>query len=112
MRPESRVALGHVLESAREIQAVTSGKTLTEYEGDRYLRAIVERFFITIGEALSRIARHEPDLFGQISEARSIVAFRNVLVHGYDVIDAEQVWAAVTDDLERLSGSIRVLLDE
>jgi len=27
------------------------------------------------------------------------VAFRNVLVHGYDLIDAEQVWAAITDDL-------------
>ena len=111
MRPESRASLGHILESAREIQSVTARKTLAEYETDRYLRAIVERFFMTIGEALSRIARHDPNLFGDISEARSIVAFRNVLVHGYDVIDAEQVWAAITDDLPQLIGSIQVLLD-
>ena len=92
---------------ARCVEAATSrsdsprsaGKTLADYEADGYLRAIVERLFITIGEALSRIARHDPNLFGDISEARSIVAFRNVLVHGYDLIDAEQVWAAITDDL-------------
>ena len=89
MLPESRAALGHILEAAREIESVTSGKTMTAYATDKHLRAIVERFFITIGEALSRIARHDPDLFVEISEARSIVGFRNVLVHGYGVIEAE-----------------------
>ena len=38
--------------------------------------------------------------------------FRNVLVHGYDVVDAEQVWAAVTDDLPRLIDSIEDLLGD
>ena len=38
--------------------------------------------------------------------------FRNVLVHGYDVVDAEQVWAAVTDDLTRLIDSIEDLLGD
>ena len=42
----------------------------------------------------------------------SIVEFRNVLVHGYDVVDAEQVWAAVTDDLTRLIDSIEDLLGD
>ena len=91
---------------------MTAGKTLAEYERDRYLRAIVERFFITIGEALSRVSRHEPGLFEAIPGARSIVGFRNVLVHGYDVIDVDQVWAAVTDDIRSLVVSIRALLAE
>jgi len=112
MQPESRIALRHALEASREIQAVTSGKTLSLYEADKHLRAIVERYFITIGEALARIARHDEDLFREISEARSIVGFRNVLVHGYDVIDTEQVWAAVTEDLGHLVGSIEGLLGE
>ena len=91
MRPESRISLGHVLEAAREIHLATGERSLSEYEADRRLRAVVERYFITIGEALSRIARHDPELFARIPEGRSIVAFRNVLVHGYDAVDSEQV---------------------
>ncbi len=75
MQPESRAALRHALEAAREIQSVAAGKTLSEYEEDKHLRAIVERYFITIGEALGRIARHDEDLFLRIAEARSIVGF-------------------------------------
>jgi uncharacterized protein with HEPN domain len=112
MRPESRAALGHILDAAREVQSVTAGKTLTDYEGEKYLRAIVERYFITIGEALNRLSRHDPDLFQAIPGARSIVGFRNVLVHGYDVVEEAQVWSAVTDDLEQLVASIRALLGE
>jgi uncharacterized protein with HEPN domain len=112
MRPESRSALIHVLEAAREIRSVTAGKTIAEYEADRHLRAIVERYFITIGEALSRVSRHDPDLFRAMPQARSIVGFRNVLVHGYDVVDEEQVWAAITDELEYLIATAEGLLDE
>jgi uncharacterized protein with HEPN domain len=72
----------------------------------------VERFFITMGEALNRLDRHDPNLFQTIPGARSIVGFRNVLVHGYDVVDEAQVWSAVTDDLEPLIASIRALLGE
>jgi len=112
MRLESRGALTHVLESAREIRSVAAGKTIADYEADRYLRAVVERYFITIGEALSRISRHDPDLFRAIPQARGIVGFRNVLVHGYDVVDEEQVWAAITDDLEQLVAAVEALLIE
>jgi hypothetical protein len=36
----------------------------------------------------------------------------NVLVHGYDVVDSEQVWAAVTEDLAHLVDSIEGLIGE
>jgi len=59
MLPETRASLGHILEAAREIESVTAGKTMVAYAADKHMRAIVERYFITIGEALSRIARHD-----------------------------------------------------
>jgi uncharacterized protein with HEPN domain len=40
------------------------------------------------------------------------VGFRNVLVHGYDVVDEQQVWAAITDELEDLIASAERLLNE
>jgi uncharacterized protein with HEPN domain len=110
MRPESRFALGHVLEAAREIQLATEGRSFSDYEADKRLRAVVERYFITIGEGLSRLARHDSELFARIPGGRGVVAFRNVLVHGYDVVDSEQVWAAVKDDLENLVSSVSELL--
>ncbi len=43
----------------------------------------------------------------ELPALREIIAFRNILVHGYDVIDDETVWdiavSKVPDLLERLT---------
>jgi len=39
-----------------------------------------------------------------------IIAFRNVLIHGYATIDARLVWGVVENDLGRLSAVITQLL--
>ena len=36
-----------------------------------------------------------PDLLNNISDAEKIIGFRNVLVHGYDMIDDATVWSAI-----------------
>lgn len=75
------------------------------------VRSAVERQFLIIGEALNRLGRIDPATAAQIPDLRRIVAFRNVLVHGYAVIDDELVWEVATTrvvglvrELERLLG--------
>ncbi|MDP9472057.1 MAG: DUF86 domain-containing protein [Chloroflexota bacterium] len=40
------------------------------------------------------------------------MAFRNVLIHGYDVIDYPTVWLAVQDSLPVLRAEVEQLLRE
>ncbi len=110
MQRESRAALEKVVELARIVEARCSGLAFSAYEADPDLQAIVERHLITIGEALSRVARKDPELFAAIPEAREVVAFRHVLVHGYDAIDQGIVWDALTEDLQILVAAILDLL--
>ena len=40
-----------------------------------------------MGEALAQLTRVDAGLAGQISDQRRIIAFRNILVHGYADVD-------------------------
>ena len=47
--------------------------------------------FEIIGEALNQLAKHDPALARRIPDIRDIIAFRNILIHGYAVIEHDQV---------------------
>ena len=112
MRPESRTLLYDVQEAARLIREFSDGKTLSDYEGDAMLRAAVEREFTIIGEATAQLASHEPEVANQLSGYRRIIAFRNVLIHGYTVVDNQIVWDVLQKDLPTLVSEVETLLAE
>jgi uncharacterized protein with HEPN domain len=92
MRLESKKYLFDISEAADLVAHFISGKTFLDYDSDPYLRSAVERQFDIIGEALNRLSRLDPDTADRISEHRRIIAFRNVLIHGYNAISNETVW--------------------
>jgi hypothetical protein len=66
------------------------------------LRAAVERQFEIIGEALSQLARLDESLASRITDHRRIIAFRNILIHGYTDVDDRLVWDIVSTKLPLL----------
>jgi uncharacterized protein with HEPN domain len=76
------------------------------------LRSAVERQLGIVGEALNLPSRTDPALASRISNARAIIGFRNVLVHGYDVVRDETVWEAITIELPVLASEAASLLSE
>jgi len=90
----------------------TSGKTLDDYRANAMLRSAVERQFEIIGEALAQLARLDEKTVARVSEHSRIIAFRNILIHGYAGIDERLVWDIVQSKLPVLRLEIERLLNE
>jgi uncharacterized protein with HEPN domain len=91
---------------------MTAGKSFADFDSDLVLRSAVERQFEILGEALNRLDRLDPTLGAKIPDLRQIVAFRNILIHGYAVIDRARVWRAVQHDLPQLRAPLDDLLGD
>jgi uncharacterized protein with HEPN domain len=110
MPHDPRKSLEDIRLAAAFIVATTSGRTLDDYRMDEVLRSAVERKFEIIGEALSRLHKADATLAAQVPEHRQIISFRNVLIHGYDMIDEAVVWHIVQTDLPVLKQRVEQLL--
>jgi uncharacterized protein with HEPN domain len=110
MQPKTPKLLEDIRDGAAFIAEVTAGKSVDDYRADRLLRQAVERNFEIIGEAVSRLAKLDPDVAARIGNYPQIISFRNVLIHGYDLIDDAQVWRVITNDLPRLEEEVSELL--
>jgi uncharacterized protein with HEPN domain len=110
MRDDSRKYLWDALQAADRIQRFSAGKCLRDYLNDELLRAGVERQFEIIGEALGKLRTIDATTASRIPELGRIVAFRNILIHGYANVDDELVWGIVEGKLASLSKTLRDLL--
>jgi len=96
--------------AAERITRFKTGRSYDDYLDDDMLRAAVERQFEIIGEAFVGLRRADPALAAQLPDLPQIIAFRNVLIHGYATINHRIVWDAVNDDLPRLVAALTQLL--
>ncbi|MEJ7705933.1 MAG: DUF86 domain-containing protein [Nocardioidaceae bacterium] len=87
MQPDAPALLWDARRAVQLIQDFIAGESLDQYERDAMLRSAVERQFEVIGEALNKLKRADPDTAARIAELPKIVAFRNILAHGYATID-------------------------
>ena len=55
-----------------------------------------------IGEALNRTKRLDVMVYNQIGYTEQIISFRNILVHGYDIISDQLVWQVMQSNLTEL----------
>ena len=110
MQPESRKHLEDVRRAAELLGSFVDGKSSADYLADPLLRSAVERQFQIIGEALNRLAKVDSTTIALVAGAPRIIAFRNILVHGYDSIDHRIVWDVVQINLSDLKNSVISLM--
>ena len=102
MRPEARKYLWDASQASDRIARFVAGKTFQAYQADELLRSAVERQFEIIGEALSRLRTVDAETAASVPDSARIVAFRNLLIHGYATVDDRIVWGVVEGSLPRL----------
>ena len=102
MERDPRAYLWDARQSADAIAEFARGRTFDDYVADSMLRSAVERQFEIIGEALRQLEKAAPDVALRLPERSQAIAFRNILIHGYDSIDDGIVWRAIHDSLPAL----------
>ena len=101
-----------IITASDHILRVTSNMDLRSFSKDFDKRSAVERWFITIGEAMRRLREHHPELATRIPDISDIIDFRNVLVHNYDDLEETIIWSTITDDLPLLYRTVCDLMNE
>ena len=110
MQPQSPKLLEDIRDAVAFIGEVTKGKGLADYAADRLLRQAIERNFEIIGEAIKRLAQYDAETAARIDDYRQIIAFRNVLIHGYDLVDHALVWNTIETQIPTLLRDVEALL--
>lgn len=112
MERDTRAYLWDIGEAASAIQEFVADQSFEDYAGNRMLRSAVERQFEIIGEALNQLSKADPQTAHRIPAAAQIVAFRNLLIHGYAHVNDAMVWKTIQESLPSLQAVVEGLLDE
>ena len=83
-------------------------RIFAEFCKDLKTKHAVERNIEIIGEAMNRILKVNPEI--SISSSRKIVDTRNVVIHNYEKITNETIWAIVINYLPKLKQEVDNLL--
>lgn len=110
MEKEIKVWLSDIKQAIEEIKEfIPSSKNFFDFQKDLIIQRAVERNIEIIGEAVSRILKHNPEIL--ITSSRKIVDTRNRISHGYDSVSADIIWAIVIRDIPLLELEVNELLN-
>ncbi len=110
MQHDAEKFLADILTAAKDIEQFVGSLSFEEYHANKLVKAGVERKFEVIGEALGRLARLSPSTAAGIHEHEKIIAFRNIVIHGYDVVSDPIVWDVIHNKLPELIADAERLL--
>ena len=112
MRRDPRAYLWDMQEAADLVVKFVGAATLESFLGNELMRSAVERQMQNLGEALAQLAKVDAALAARIPDCAEIIAFRNVLVHGYTTLNHKRVRETVRDDLPVVRAAAKALLTE
>jgi uncharacterized protein with HEPN domain len=109
MRLKLKAHLIDIIEAINDIDTFIGEKRLFEqFVNNNLISSAVERKFEIIGEAMNCIKRDAPELV--IENQKAIINFRNRVIHAYDSIDKEVIWAIIINHLPKLRTEVERML--
>ena len=80
------------------------------FEKDDLRRWAVERKTVIMGEAMTRIRKHNPNF--EIPNGKEVIKTRNRLIHGYDSVKTEFLWGLVIRHIPQLKKDIEEIIQK
>lgn len=100
-----------IVAAGEAILRYTDGVAFDDFASNDEKRSAVERQVFIIGEAAARLPEEWKRLRPEVPW-RKIVGLRNLLAHGYWVIDAEELWDVARNKVPEFVGELRPLLND
>ncbi len=108
-RHDTAISLRQMLAHAREAIGMAHGHRREDLDADRQLNLSLVRLLEIVGEAAGRVPEADRGRYPRIPW-RDVVDLRNRLVHGYDTVNFDIVWAIVQQDLPPLVAELEKIL--
>jgi uncharacterized protein with HEPN domain len=103
--PDDALRLEHIRRHAGEAIAMTEGLDRAALDEDRKLELALVRLLEIIGEAATKLTDECRASIPEI-DWRAIRGMRNRIVHNYDNVDLDVVWAIIRFDLPGLIDAV------
>ena len=95
---DPEVSLRQILAYAKEAVEISRGKTRQDLDNERLLNLALTRLLELLGEAANRVPEEVRSKYPDLPWLQMIAA-RNRLIHGYDSVDFDILWAIIQNDL-------------
>ncbi len=92
MQKQPDVFVETALLALRRVRKFLGSRSLADYLADELRQSAVERQLEIAGDALGQLRKLDATLFAKIPDGDLVVAFRNVLAHGYATLDHRRVY--------------------
>jgi uncharacterized protein with HEPN domain len=103
------VILLDVAQACRSIRAFIQGMDRDAFLADRKTQSATLHQLLILGEATKRLSRELRDEHPEIPWS-AMAGMRDVLIHGYDQVDLEEVWKSASVDVPEVREKLQPLL--
>jgi len=100
-RRDDTIYLRHMIEHARTATELSGGKDRSSLDTEPMLRYALLHLVCILGEAANRVSATGRTKYRQVPW-RNLIGMRNMVIHGYDVVDLDILWKTVETDLPAL----------
>lgn len=108
-RHDDRVYVAHMRDACAKVRRLVAGMTWAGFGSDERTPDAAIRQLEVLGEASSRVSEPFRVAHGNVPW-RVLKDVRNLLIHGYDDVALDRVWAMATEDVPTLLTTLEELL--
>ena len=94
-----------MLRFTQELQSLVGAMPVSAFVANRVLCLAVEKLFINLGEAASRVGNDSLEM--PAIPWRRVIGLRNILAHGYEQVAHEILYQTVVHELPALEASLQ-----